>query len=322
MQSDLADSLEAIAKNGARSFYTGETAQQIVAAVDSAGGHMSRADMEDYRALERMPVHGTYRGYDIVAMPPPSSGGIALIELLNILEFYPLDKARCLIAPETLHLMAEAMKPVYADRADISRRSGPGQNSGERPHQQSSMRRRLRAEISPDKARPAAEIKPGDPLPYESRQTTHFSIVDAEGNAVSNTYTLNFAFGVGLVARGTGILLNNELDDFAAKPGAPNAYGLVGGAANAPAGGKRPLSSMTPAMVFRDGELQLVTGSPGGSRIITIVAEILLDCLDFHMNVAEAEAARAHPRSMAAGRIAGRARISASDSAEAHGHGA
>jgi gamma-glutamyltranspeptidase/glutathione hydrolase len=131
----------------------------------------------------------------------------------------------------------------------------------------------------------------GNPLPYESPQTTHFSIVDAAGDAVSNTYTLNFSYGVGLVAEGTGILLNNELDDFAAKPGAPNAYGLLGGAANAPAGGKRPLSSMTPAMVFQNGALRLVTGSPGGSRIITIVAEILLDCIDFHMNVAQAEAA-------------------------------
>ncbi|MGA3302237.1 MAG: gamma-glutamyltransferase [Methylovirgula sp.] len=290
VQSDLAHSLEDIAKNGAHSFYTGETAQEIVAAVTSAGGHITRADMEDYRALERAPIHGSYRGYDIIAMPPPSSGGIALIELLNILEGYPLDKADPQ-APETLHLMAEAMKPVYADRAtylgDPDRIKIPVSGLISKLYAA-----RLRTEISPGKARPASEIKPGNPLPYEDPQTTHFSIVDSEGNAVSNTYTLNFAFGLGLVAPGTGILLNNELDDFAAKPGAPNAYGLVGGAANAPAGGKRPLSSMTPAMVFRDGKLQLVTGSPGGSRIITIVAEILLDCLDFHMNVAEAEAAR------------------------------
>jgi gamma-glutamyltranspeptidase/glutathione hydrolase len=290
VQGDLAHSLEDIAKNGARSFYMGETAQEIVAAVNSAGGHMTRADMENYRALERMAVHGSYRGYDIIAMPPPSSGGIALIELLNILEGYPLDKADPQ-SPETLHLMAEAMKPVYADRAtylgDPDRIKIPVSGLTSKLYAA-----RLRAEISPDKARAATDIKPGNPLPYEDPQTTHFSIVDSEGNAVSNTYTLNFAFGVGLVAQGTGILLNNELDDFAAKPGAPNAYGLVGGAANAPAGGKRPLSSMTPAMVFRDGKLQLVTGSPGGSRIITIVAEILLDCLDFDMNVAEAEATR------------------------------
>jgi len=209
---------------------------------------------------------------------------------LNILEGYPLDKADPQ-SPETLHLMAEAMKPVYADRAtylgDPDRIKIPVSGLTSKLYAA-----RLRAEISPDKARAATDIKPGNPLPYEDPQTTHFSIVDSEGNAVSNTYTLNFAFGVGLVAQGTGILLNNELDDFAAKPGAPNAYGLVGGAANAPAGGKRPLSSMTPAMVFRDGKLQLVTGSPGGSRIITIVAEILLDCLDFDMNVAEAEATR------------------------------
>ena len=246
--------------------------------------------MEDYRALERMPVHGSYRGYDIVAMPPPSSGGIALIETVEHSRILSARQGRP-DAPETLHLMAEAMKPVYADRAtylgDPDRVKIPVSGLISKLYAA-----RLRAEISPDKARPASDIKPGNPLPYEDQQTTHFSIVDSEGNAVSNTYTLNFAFGVGLVAQGTGILLNNELDDFAAKPGAPNAYGLVGGAANAPAGGKRPLSSMTPAMVFRDGKLQLVTGSPGGSRIITIVAEILLDCLDFHMNVAEAEAAR------------------------------
>ncbi len=289
VQSDLADVLAGLAQNGTRSFYAGATAEKIVAAVRAAGGRMTGQDMQDYRALERTPVRGTYRGYDIIAMPPPSSGGVALIELLNILEFYPLAKLGA-ASPEALHLMAEAMKPVYADRAqylgDPDRMVVPVRGLTSKAYAA-----KLRAEISPTQARPAAEIKPGNPLPYESQETTHFSIVDAAGDAVSNTYTLNFAFGVGLVAPGTGILLNNELDDFAAKPGAPNAYGLLGSGANAPAGGKRPLSSMTPAMVFHNGALTLVTGSPGGSRIITIVAEILLDCLDFHMNVAEAEAA-------------------------------
>ncbi|MHB8884046.1 MAG: gamma-glutamyltransferase [Methylovirgula sp.] len=289
VQTDLAASLESLAHDGARSFYTGSTAAKIVAAVQAAGGHMTRQDMQDYQAKPRVPVQGTYRGYDIVAMPPPSSGGVALIELLNILEGFPLAKFGA-ESPEALHLMAEAMKPVYADRAqylgDPDRVKVPVRGLTSMAYAT-----KLRAAISLTKARPAAEIRAGNPLPYESRETTHFSVVDSQGNAVSNTYTLNFAFGIGLVAPGTGILLNNELDDFAAKPGAPNAYGLLGGAANAPAGGKRPLSSMTPTMVFDKGKLILVTGSPGGSRIITIVAQIVLDCLDFHMNIAKAEAA-------------------------------
>ncbi|TAL80390.1 MAG: gamma-glutamyltransferase [Beijerinckiaceae bacterium] len=289
LQKDLAASLEAIAADGPSGFYKGPIAKKIVAAVNAAGGHMTLADMESYKPLERKPIKGTYRGYEIVTMPPPSSGGVALIELLNILEGFPLAKLGA-SSPETIHLMAEAMKPVYADRArymgDPDRVKMPIRGLTDKAYAA-----RLRAAISPAKARPATAIMAGNPLPYESPQTTHFSIVDAVGDAVSNTYTLNFSFGVGLVAEGTGILLNNELDDFAAKPGAPNAYGLLGGAANAPAGGKRPLSSMTPAMVFQNGALRLVTGSPGGSRIITIVAQILLDCIDFHMNVAQAEAA-------------------------------
>lgn len=289
LQKDLAASLEAIAAEGPSGFYKGPIAGKIAAAVNAAGGHMSTADMGSYKPLERKPILGTYRGYEIVTMPPPSSGGVALIELLNILEGFRLEKLGA-SSPETLHLMAEAMKPVYADRArymgDPDRVKMPIRGLIDKAYAA-----RLRAAISPAKARPATAIMAGNPLPYESPQTTHFSVVDAAGDAVSNTYTLNFSFGVGLVAEGTGILLNNELDDFAAKPGAPNAYGLLGGAANAPAGGKRPLSSMTPAMVFQNGALRLVTGSPGGSRIITIVAEILLDCIDFHMDVAQAEAA-------------------------------
>jgi gamma-glutamyltranspeptidase/glutathione hydrolase len=288
VQSDLANTLEGLAQGGARSFYAGPTAEKIIAAVHVAGSHMTLKDMLDYRARERVPVTGSYRGYDIVAMPPPSSGGVALVELLNILEGYQLGKLGA-GSPGALHLMAEAMKYVYADRAqylgDPDRVEVPVRGLTSKAYAA-----KLRAAISPSEARPAAEIKPGNPLPYESPDTTHFSVVDAAGNAVSNTYTLNFGFGLGLVAPGTGILLNNELDDFAAKPGVPNAYGLLGGAANAPGGGKRPLSSMTPTLVFRNGKLDIVTGSPGGSRIITIVAQILLDHIDFHMNAAEAEA--------------------------------
>ncbi len=289
VQSDLAQTLQSLATDGAENFYKGPVAAKIAASVRAAGGHMTSEDLAGYKPLERRPVRGSYRGYDIVSMPPPSSGGVALIELLNILEGFPLDKAQP-FEPQSLHLMAEAMKRVYADRAeylgDPDRTKNPITGLTNKDYAA-----KLRAGISADKTTPATEIKAGNPLRYESPQTTHFSIVDANGDAVSNTYTLNFAFGVGLVADGTGVLLNNELDDFAAKPGAANAYGLTGGAANAPSGGKRPLSSMTPTLVFHNGALRLVTGSPGGSRIITIVADVLIGCLDFHMNVAQAEAA-------------------------------
>lgn len=288
-QNDLADVLEAIGREGEDAFYRGPVAEKIVASVRAAGGVMTLDDLSSYRALEREPARGTYRGYEIVSMPPPSSGGTHVIELLNILEGFPLSK----LGPgsaATIHLFAESMKRVYADRArylgdpdfvDVPLAALTSKDYAAR----------LRAEIDPTRARPAAEIGPVDPVPYESAQTTHFSIVDGQGNAVANTYTLNFSYGLGLVAEGTGVLLNNELDDFAAKPGAPNAFGLLGGEANAPGPRKRPLSSMAPLMAFKDGELRLVTGSPGGSRIITIVAGIVSDVIDFGMNVAEATAA-------------------------------
>jgi gamma-glutamyltranspeptidase / glutathione hydrolase len=293
VQADLAFVLEAIGRDGERAFYEGPVAEKIVASVRAAGGRMSLDDLKSYRAMERAPLHGSYRGYEIASVPPPSSGGVHIIELLNILEGFPLASQGADSAA-TIHLLAEAMKLAYADRAeylgDPDQVKIPVGGLISKAYAE-----RLRAQISTTRARPYAEIKALDPAPYESDQTTHFSIVDQDGNAVSNTYTLNFSYGLGLVAEGTGILLNNELDDFAAKPGAPNAYGLTGGDANAPGPRKRPLSSMAPAMVFRDGELELVTGSPGGSRIITIVTEIILDIVDFRMNLAEAtEAVRIH----------------------------
>ena len=226
-------------------------------------------------------------------MPPPSSGGIHVIELLNILEGFDL-RAEGANSAAAIHRLAEAMKLAYADRAqylgDPALIKVPVRgltSKGYGAH--------LRQLILPERAQAASTIKASDPLPYESDQTTHFSVVDAEGNAVANTYTLNFPYGVGLVAAGTGVLLNNELDDFAARSDAPNGYGLLGGAANAPGPGKRPLSSMAPTMLFRDGKLELVTGSPGGSRIITIVLEIILNTVAFGMNVAEAtQAPRVH----------------------------
>ena len=293
VQADLASVLEAIGHDGERAFYEGPVAEKIVASVRAAGGRMSLDDLKSYRAIERPALHGSYRGYEIASVPPPSSGGVHIIELLNILEGFPLASLGADTAA-TIHLLAEAMKLAYADRAEYL--GDPDQvKIPVRGLISKAYAERLRGQISKVRARPYADIKALDPAPYESDQTTHFSIVDNDGNAVSNTYTLNFSYGLGLVAEGTGILLNNELDDFAAKPGAPNAYGLTGGAANAPGPRKRPLSSMAPAMVFRDGELELVTGSPGGSRIITIVTEIILDIVDFRMNLAEAtEAVRIH----------------------------
>lgn len=289
VQSDLARALAAIGQDGPKAFYEGWIGEKIVQADRAAGGVMTRADLSDYRAVERVPVSGTYRGHTIVSMPPPSSGGVHVIELLNILEGYPLGEMG-VDSAATIHLMAEAMKLAYADRAeylgDPAVVDVPVKGLTSKAYAA-----QLRGQISADVARPAAQIKAVDPAPYESAQTTHFSVVDAEGNAVANTYTLNFSYGVGMVADGTGILLNNELDDFAAKPGAPNAYGLTGGKANAPGPRKRPLSSMAPTMMFKDGHLELVTGSPGGSRIITIVLEMILDTVDFGLNLAEATAA-------------------------------
>lgn len=292
-QPDLAATLTAIGETGPDAFYKGAIAAKIAAAVQAAGGRMTAADLAAYTALEREPVRGNYRGYEIVSMPPPSSGGVHVIEILNILEGFPLA-AIGQGNSESIHLLAEAEKLAFADRSEylgdpafvkvpVKGLTSPKYAAD------------LRATISAAKARPSSEIKPGKPLPYESDQTTHFSVVDSAGNAVSNTYTLNFNYGVGLVAEGTGVLLNNELDDFAAKPGAANGYGLTGGDANAPAANKRPLSSMSPTFVFKDGELLLVTGSPGGSHIITTVVQMIVNVLDFGMNVAAAaEAVRTH----------------------------
>jgi len=237
----------------------------------------------------RAPVKGSYRGYEIASMPPPSSGGVHLVQILNILEGFDLAGFGAGSA-ETLHRMAEAMKPAYADRAtflgDPDRVKVPVKGLTSKKYAET-----LRATIDANRARRADEIKAGDPLPYESDQTTHFSVVDAEGNAVANTYTLNFSFGMGMVAPGTGVLMNNEMDDFSAKAGALNAYGLVGGDTNSVHPGARPLSSMTPTILFKDGKPFLVTGSPGGSRIITTVLQVVVNVVDFGMNIAEAVAA-------------------------------
>jgi gamma-glutamyltranspeptidase/glutathione hydrolase len=289
VQQDLARSLEAIAQQGPAGFYEGATAARIVAALAQHGGIMTTEDFRAYRPVIRDVVRGSYKGYAIASMPPPSSGGVHLVQMLNLLE--PLDLGRRgHNSAETIHLMVEAMKLAYADRAqylgDPDSVVVPVRGLTSRAYADG-----LRARIDPERARPSAEIRAGDPAPHEGEQTTHFSVVDRFGNAVSNTYTLNFSYGLGLVAEGTGILLNNEMDDFAARAGAVNAFGLVQGAANLPGPGKRPLSSMTPTILFRDGRVAMVTGSPGGSRIITITLQTILNVVDHGLNVAEAVAA-------------------------------
>ena len=286
IQPDLAASLQLIAEQGAQAFYEGEIARRLVADMQAHNGLIGLEDLKNYRAIVREPVRGTYRGYQIASMPPPSSGGVHLIQLLNILETWPLHEWGPNSAT-TVHHIAEAMKLAYADRSeylgdpDFTKVPVAGLTS-------KTYARELAARIDPSRAKPASEIKPGQPQRYESGQTTHYSVIDRDGNAVVVTYTLNFSFGSGIVAAGTGILLNNEMDDFAAKPETPNAYGLIGGDANAIGPGKRPLSSMTPTLVFENGQPMLVTGSPGGSHIITTVLQIVSNVVDYRMNIAEA----------------------------------
>src|SRR5712692_8650116 len=287
VQADLAASLAAIAREGPRAFYEGPIAEKIVDSVRGAGGRMTLDDLKNYRPVMRTPVRGTYRGYEIVSMPPPSSGGVHLIEMLNVLEGYSPGESDGFTS---LHLMIETMKRAYADRAEFLGDPDVVAVPVERLTSKS-YAADLRRSIDPRRATPARAIRAGQPVPLEGANTTHYSIVDASGNAVANTYTLNFNYGVGLVAEGTGILLNNELDDFAAKPGAPNAFGLVGGDANAPGPGKRPLSSMTPTIVLKEGRPYLVTGTPGGSRIITTVLQVILNVVDHRRDIAAAVAA-------------------------------
>jgi gamma-glutamyltranspeptidase/glutathione hydrolase len=287
VQADLAATLNAIARGGPGAFYQGRVARQIAGAVTKAGGIMTEDDLKNYRAVERRVVRGSYRGYGIVSMPPPSSGGVHLIEMLNILEGY--DLAKLGRGEQALHLTIEAMKHAYADRAvymgdpDAVKMPIAGLLSKK-------YAAALRAGIG-ENATPAADIRAGKPSDFEGQNTTHFSVIDRDGNAVSNTYTLNFSYGLGLVAEGTGVLLNNELDDFTAKSGAANAYGLVGFTANLPGPDKRPLSSMTPTIVLKDGKPFLITGAPGGSRIITVVLQVIMNVIDFHMPIDQAVAA-------------------------------
>lgn len=292
-QPDLAATLRLIATDGADAFYKGRIADQIVAEMQKSGGLISKQDLAGYTVRERVPVSGTYRGYGITAMPPVSSGGIALIALLNILEPYPIAQLGA-NASKTMHLMIEAERRVYADRSewlgDPAFFKVPVAGLTSKPYAA-----RLRATIDEAHATPSSAVKPGTPTDFESTQTTHYSVVDADGTAVSTTTTLNGSYGNGQTVTGAGFLLNNEMDDFSAKPGVPNMFGLIGGDANAVAPGKRMLSSMTPAIVTKDGKTFLVVGSPGGSRIITTVLQVVMNVIDHGMNVQEAvDAPRFH----------------------------
>jgi gamma-glutamyltranspeptidase/glutathione hydrolase len=287
IQADLAATLAAIAERGPRGFYEGPVAEKLAAAVRNAGGIMTADDLKAYEAVTRTPVRGNYRGYDIVSMPLPSSGGTVLLQSLNILEGFAMADMKQGSAP-SLHLMIEAMKRAYADRARYL--GDPAfVNAPVNVLTTKDYAAKQRAGIDLTRATPAGDVLAVSPR--EGSNTTHYSVVDAGGNAVSNTYTLNFPYGVGLVAAGTGVLLNNELDDFTAAPGASNAFGLVGFEANLPGAGKRPLSSMSPTIVLKDSKPVLVTGSPGGSRIISAVLQIVVDVIDYKMDVAAAVAA-------------------------------
>lgn len=283
VQSDLANTLEAIAKNGQRAFYEGPVAEKLVTAVQAAGGLMTTDDLKNYKAVERPVLRGRYRGLDIVSMPPPSSGGVVLLEMLHVLDGFRLKANYA----ESTHLMVETMRYAYADRAHLL---------GDPDFVKVPLDRLLskdyaaavRKKIDRRRATPSDKIKAAGPASPEGNNTTHFSIVDKFGNAVANTYTINLSYGVGLIAEGTGILLNNELDDFAAAPGVPNAFGLVGYEANEPGPNKRPLSSMTPTIVLHKGRPVIVTGSPGGSRIITAVLQVLVNVIDHRMGIAPA----------------------------------
>jgi gamma-glutamyltranspeptidase/glutathione hydrolase len=285
-QPELATSLERIAEMGLAGFYEGPTAEAIVETLSKNNGLMSLEDLAAYTPVWREPVTGTYRDYSIYSMPPPSSGGVHLVQMLNLLEHFPIHTWGQ-NSGQTVHIMAEIMKRAYADRSkylgDPDFAEIPVDQILSESYEQKMLRR-----INSMTPTASIDVAPGELAPPESPETTHFSIVDSKGNAVANTYTLNFSYGSGIMADGTGILLNNQMDDFSAKPGTPNAYGLIGGEANAVEPRKRMLSSMTPTIVLKDGAVHIVTGSPGGSRIITTVLQVVLNIMEFDMNAAEA----------------------------------
>ncbi|MES2293946.1 MAG: gamma-glutamyltransferase [Pseudomonadota bacterium] len=285
VQKDLAASLKEISAKGSDVFYKGDIAARVVAASQARGGLLTMKDFADFTAEETAPLACDYRGYRIISSPPPSSGGAIICEIANILSAYPMDKMPHHSA-RSIHFMAEAMRHAFVDRnygmGDPAFVKNPLDKFLSPAHAAA-----IRAKIDPVKATPSSEVKPGT-APHEDAQTTHFSVVDKNGNAVSITYTINgiaSGFGAQVIAGNTGFFLNNEMDDFTSKVGAPNLYGLIQGAANSIQPGKRPLSSMSPSIVTRNGKLFMVTGSPGGSFIITTVLESILNVVDHKMNV-------------------------------------
>ena len=286
VQSELAATLKRIQEQGADDFYQGEIARKLAAAMQANGGLITLQDLQDYQAIERTPLRGHYRDYEVITSPPPSSGGVGILQMLGMLEGSGYEKSGAGSAA-SIHYVAEVMRRFYADRSEyfgdpdfvqvpITKLLDPAYIAGRR------------RSIDPQHATPSSEILPGNLNAYESTQTTHFNVVDSEGNAVAVTYTLNGGFGSGVTAPGLGFLLNNEMDDFAAKPGSENMFHLIQGERNAIQPGKRPLSSMTPTILARDGKFFMAVGAPGGGRIINGVLQVILNVVDFHMNVQDA----------------------------------
>ncbi len=292
VQPDLALTLEAIAEKGSDAFYKGPIARKLAAASAANGGIMTEADLAAYDAKDTLPLSCTYRGFIVVSAPPPSSGGTTICEILNILSGYDL-KALGFRSAQSVHLMVEAMRHAYLDRNTLLGDPDFVQNPLEKilsPDYATA----IRAKIDPEHATPSSAVVPGTE-PHEKPETTHYSVLDKDGNAVAVTYTINGLFGAGVIAADTGFFLNNEMDDFTTAPGKPNLFGLVQGPRNAIAPGKRPLSSMAPTIVTRDGKPVLVLGSPGGARIITITLETILNLVDYGMELQEAvDAPRFH----------------------------
>jgi gamma-glutamyltranspeptidase/glutathione hydrolase len=285
IQKDLARTLKLLSELGPDAFYKGEIAALIVKEMEKNGGLITLQDLKNYNIVEREPLVGDYKDYKIVSMPPSSSGGTHLIQMLNMLEEFPI-KEMGFGSAESIHILAEVMKRAYADRSKYLGDTDFYKVPSSLTSKEYALS--LNAFISGDKITPSEEVSPGNPYPYESPDTTHFSVMDSSGNAVSNTYTLNFSYGSGMMIPGTGMLINNEMDDFSSKPGTFNGYGLLGSEANAIEGNKRPLSSMTPTIIFKDNEPYMVFGSPGGSRIITTVLQVALNVMDHDMNIAQA----------------------------------
>src|SRR5437660_12472145 len=294
VQPELAATFLRLQKLGPSEFYEGQTAQLIVDDMKRHNGLITMEDMHGYVAKERATLRGNYRGHEIISMPPPSSGGAVLLEMLNILEGYDFKKMDW-ASSDRYHLMTEAMRRAFADRAEYMGDSDfvkvPVAGLVDKKYAT-----QLRDTINPDRASSSEQVRAGKPVGYESEETTHFTVVDAEGNAVANTYTLNNSYGSAVVAKGTGLLMNDEMDDFAAKPGTPNLYGLIQGERNAVAPRKRPLSAMTPTFVLRkDGSLWFAVGSPGGPTIINTVLQVITNIIDYDMNIQQAiDAPRIH----------------------------